>query len=94
METPKIAVERPTLPEFRAWLHRTSTLQGQIAKLLEITDAAVSKFMEEGFPVEHCLRLSLITGIPPEKFCLDRKTARILKLFGKLPPSQTGNANE
>ena len=95
MTTAKVLeTKTPLFPELEAWFKLTGSNQRHIARFLDIHESQATEYMQKGWPVEHCLRLSLLTGIRPEKFSRDRKVARILKLFGTLPTSSMENAND
>jgi len=95
MTTAKAIETRAALfPELEAWFKLTGSNQRHIARFLDIHESQATEYMQKGWPVEYCLRISLLTGIRPEKLTKDRKLARILKLFVTLPTLSEENAND
>lgn len=70
-------------PDLREWLDRTGTKQIDLARLLGVSGASVTNYLsgKTPWPTEFVLRISLITGIPAERFATD-ETLRLLKLWG------------
>lgn len=87
METPKPTDSQPTkpLPELRAWLERTGTTQEDLARMLKVSGAQISRFLSgsRNFGMETAVKLALLTEIPVEKLLTDGRAIKLLKLLGE-----------
>ena len=91
------STKSPLFPELRAWMERTGTRQKDIARLLECSDAQVTKYLDgsDEMPLERCIKLSLLADVPVECFLKDRRpTARLLKLWGERTKSSGSLSKE
>jgi transcriptional regulator with XRE-family HTH domain len=72
-------------PELRAWLKRTGTTQSDLARLLDVSDAQVSRFLNgsRSLSPEPAIKLALLTDIPVEKLLVDGRAAKLLKLLAR-----------
>jgi transcriptional regulator with XRE-family HTH domain len=73
------------LPELRAWMKRTGTTQQDLARLLNVGEAQISRYMNgsRNLSAEPAIKLALLTDIPVEKLLMGGDAARLLKLLGK-----------
>jgi transcriptional regulator with XRE-family HTH domain len=85
MENLKSPAEPVKLPELRAWLQRTGTTQDDLARMLHVSAAQVSRFLSgtRNLSIEAAVKLALMTEIPVEKLLTDGRAVRLLKLLGK-----------
>lgn len=78
--------EAPRLfPELRAWMERTHTTQGDLARILGIREPQMSRMLtgKRNMRSDYSTKLSDLTGIPVEKLLTDRSAMRLLKFLGK-----------
>ena len=66
-------------------MERTGTRQYDLARLLDVSEATVSRYLTgtRELAPEPAIRLALLTDIPVEKLLTDGRAARLLKLLGK-----------
>lgn len=94
-----MGIAKPTeskLLELRDWLDDTGTTQEDLARLLSVSPAQVSRFMNgsRSLSVESAVKLALLTDIPVDKLLTDGRAARLLKLLGKNTTSRRGSSKE
>lgn len=72
-------------PELRAWMERTNTTQGDLARILGIKEPQMSRMLsgQRGMSPDYSVKLASLTGIPVEKLLGDRAAMRLLKFLGK-----------
>lgn len=80
--------------QFQQMLRREGLRQSDVAIYLGVSDPAITNWMRQGFPVDHCLRLEVWLGIKAWKFATDPDVVRLLKLFGVRSSADRGFAGE
>lgn len=93
MESVKVTTDK--YPELRAWMVLKGMQQKELAGYLGVSEASITQYMNgtNEWPVECAVRVSLLTDVPLERL-VNRKTARILKLWGKRTNSSVAGAQE
>ena len=72
-------------PELREWMRRTGTRQSDLARLMDVSEATVSRYLsgKQDISPEPAIRLALLSNVPVEKLLTDGRAARLLKLLGR-----------
>jgi transcriptional regulator with XRE-family HTH domain len=84
MEMDKSAAGRP-LTELKDWLEATGTTQQALARVLDVSEAMVSLYIngKRGLSVEPTVKLALLTGLPVEKLLMPGETKRLFEFLGE-----------
>lgn len=80
--------------DFQRLLKREGLNQHDIAGYLGVSDAAITKWMREGFPVRYCMELAIWLDISAWAFTSDAAAVRLLKLYGVRAKHGRGFAEE
>jgi transcriptional regulator with XRE-family HTH domain len=85
MEIQKMGNDKKAFPELRAWMREAHYRQEDVARFLDVSEPTMSRYLSgtHDMGADDALRLSLLTGIPPEKLVADPETVRTLKLLGR-----------
>lgn len=87
MEITKSATLPPNLEELRGWMDDTKTRQYELARMLGMSAPMFSRYMtgQADISADLAVRLSVLTGIGPDRLVNDRATAQMLKLISERP---------
>lgn len=85
IDSPERAPEYRPIPRLRKWLAKRGLRQHELAKMLGIRDATVSRYLtgQRSMPAAVALKLAELTGIPAEELSNREATTKLLKLLGK-----------
>lgn len=97
MEINKAAAVEPKgqkLTELREWLDSHGTTQEDLARVLGISGAQMSRYINGSrlMPVESAVKVALMTGIAVEKLT-DGRAVRLMKLLGERVSSRSKKAS-
>lgn len=89
-ETPTETPAYRPLPALRKWLDDREVRQHELAKMLGVTEAQVSRWLsgKRSVPAASAIKLSQITGIPAARLSNRAATTRLLKHLVKRPMSR------
>lgn len=95
MDTPQV-VEAPTyrpIPALRKWLEKRGIRQHQLAAMLGVKEAQVSRWLSgrRSLPAATALKIAELTGLPIERLSNRDATTQLLKSLGTR--STTGGRN-
>lgn len=96
MEMAKATREKTLFPELRQWLEDTGQYQYDLARVLGVSTAQISRYLsgKQDITADRAVRLSLLTKIAPELLVSNPETARILKFLGKQSKPDAEKSNE